>query len=266
MDAEIGIIGGSGFYSLLESPESIEVDTRYGKPSDRISIGRLGSFKVAFLPRHGGRHTLPPHKVPYKANIDALSQLGVERIISTASVGSLKKEFKPGDFVLFDQFFNMTHGRQDTFYDEDKVAHVGMADPYCSEMREIASDTLRELGISYHKNGTTVVVNGPRFSSKAESRFFSRQGFETINMTQYPEVALAREKSLCYLGIGIITDYDVGLEGEEGILPVSADEIISVFGKNVSKAKSLISEILPKLSSERKCKCKDSLEGAFISH
>lgn len=266
MNAEIGIIGGSGFYSLLEAPENVEIDTEYGRPSDTISIGMLNGIKVAFIPRHGSKHALPPHKVPYKANIEVLSGLGAKRIIATATVGSLKRSYKPGDFVLFDQFFNMTHGRADTFYDQGNVAHVSMAEPYCREMREAAVDSLNELGLSYHQNGTAVVVNGPRFSSKAESRFFSMQGFETINMTQYPEVALAHEKSLCYLGIGIVTDYDAGLEGEEEAKPVSASEIINVFGQNVSKAKELIKAIVPRLHKERMCACKDSLDGALMSH
>ncbi len=266
MKAEIGIIGGSGFYSLMENPENVEIETEYGKPSDCVSVGEIGGKKVAFLPRHGRGHSIPPHKVPYRANIEALSKLGVRRIIATATVGSLKESYMPGDFVLFDQFMNMTHGREDTFYDGNTVAHVGMADPYCEDMRDTASKVLQEMKIKYHKKGTAVVINGPRFSSRAESRLFSSQGFETINMTQYPEAALAREKALCYLGIGLVTDYDAGLEGRGDIKPVSAGEIIKVFNENVHKAKLLLSELVPRISQERNCACSTALDGAVITH
>jgi 5'-methylthioadenosine phosphorylase len=267
MKAEIGIIGGSGFYSLLEDYESIQLDTEYGKPSAEIALGRIGGKTVAFIPRHGKNHTIPPHKVPYRANIAALADLGVKRIIATASVGSLKEEYAPGEFVLFDQFVNMTHGRQDTFYDKDVVAHVSMADPYCSEMRSIASKLLKGMKIKYHEKGTAVVINGPRFSSRAESKFFGSQGFETINMTQYPEAALAREKALCYLGIGIITDYDSGLEGRKDIKSVTTAEMLRVFGENVGRAKKIVSELVPMIGNERKnCICPKSLEGAIVTH
>lgn len=267
MQAEIGIIGGSGFYSLLKDYESVQLETEYGKPSAEIAIGKIAGRKVAFIPRHGKNHTLPPHRVPYRANIAALANLGVKRIIATASVGSLREEYAPGDFVLFDQFVNMTHGRQDTFYDGDVVAHVSMADPYCSELRSAASKLLKEMKIKYHENGTAVVVNGPRFSTRAESRFFSAQGFETINMTQYPEAALAREKALCYLSIGIVTDYDSGLEGRKDIKSVTTAEILRVFGENVGRAKKVVSGLVPRIDQERKnCSCSKSLDGALISH
>lgn len=267
MQAEIGIIGGSGFYSLMDDYESVNVETEYGKPSCEIALGNIGGRKVAFISRHGKGHTLPPHKVPYRANIAALAQLGVKRIVATSTVGSLKEEYAPGDFVIFDQFVNMTHGRQDTFYDKDVVAHVSMADPYCHELRSIASRLLTKMKIKHHDKGTAVVINGPRFSSRAESRFFSSQGFETINMTQYPEAALAHEKALCYLGIGIVTDYDSGLEGRSDIKPVTTEEILRVFGENVGRAKKVVSEIVPMISSDRKnCSCSKALDGAIITH
>jgi 5'-methylthioadenosine phosphorylase len=267
MKAEIGIIGGSGFYSLLEECESVEMETDYGRPSAEIAIGRVGGRDVAFIPRHGKGHTIPPHRVPYRANIAALAELGVKRIIATSTVGSLKEEYAPGDFVIFDQFVNMTHGREDTFYDRSIVAHVGMAEPYCSEMRSIASELLSSMRIKHHDRGTAVVINGPRFSSKAESRFFASQGFETINMTQYPEAALAREKALCYLGMGIVTDYDAGLEGRSDVRAVTIGEVLRVFGENVGKAKKVISEIVPKISAERrKCSCAKALDGAIVTH
>lgn len=266
MKAEIGIVGGSGFYSLLDVYETVEIETRYGKPSDTIAIGELKGKKVAFLPRHGKKHTIPPHRVPYRANIQALSELGVKRIVATAAIGSLKENYAPGDFVLFDQFVNMTWGRPDTFYGENVVAHVGMAEPYCSDLREIASKELSAMKTRHHDKATVVVVNGPRFSTRSESRFFNSQGFEVINMTQYPEAALAREKALCYLGIGIVTDYDVGLEGKLDIKPVNAEEVNRVFGMSIGKAKALVSSIISKADAKQgRCNCSKSLDSAIVT-
>ena len=265
MPAKIEIIGGSGFYSLIEDPEFVTPETKYGLPSDNMSIGTIAGVEVAFIPRHGAKHTIPPHKVPYRANISAFEELGINRIIATNALGSLKEDYRPGDFVLFDQFVNMTHGRQDTFFDEDIVAHVGMAEPYCPEMRGIASAQLKELKFRHHDTGSVVVINGPRFSSRAESRFFSKQGFDVINMTQYPEAALAREKGMCYLGIGIVTDYDVGLEGNADIKPVNAEEVNIVFGKSINKARELITSIVPAAARGRQCECKGSLDNAIVT-
>ncbi len=265
MSHKIGIIGGSGFYSLIENSELLQVETRYGKPSDNVSIGEINGVEVAFIPRHGINHTIPPHRVPYRANIAALESLNVSRIIATNAVGSLRSDYAPGDFVLFDQFINMTHGRHDTFFDEDTVAHVGMADPYCPDMRNIASGELSRLKIRYHETGSVVVINGPRFSSRAESRFFAKQGFDTINMTQYPESALAREKGICYLGIGLVTDYDVGLEGNPGIKPVNAQEINRVFGKSINQAKELVKSIVPLAAHELSCSCKNALDNSIVT-
>ncbi len=264
MEAEIGIIGGSGFYSLIEGSEKVEINTKYGKTSDSISVGTISGRKVAFIPRHGSRHVIPPHKVPYRANIEALSQLGVKRIIATNAVGSLVENYAPGDFVFFDQFMNMTHGRADSFYDEDQVAHVSPAEPYCSELRKIAGSISHSNGIKYHPDGTVVVINGPRFSTKAESKFFNGHGFQVINMTQYPEVMLAKEKAMCYLGIGIVTDYDSGLEGRSDIKPVNAEEVNRVFAKSIGTAKKLILDLVPKIPKERSCACKNALDGALI--
>lgn len=267
MQAEIGIIGGSGFYSLMDEYESVDIETPYGKPSDAFMVGGIDGRKVAFLSRHGRGHTIPPHKVPSRANIDAFSQLGVKRIIATSTVGSLKEEYMPGDFVLFDQFVNMTHGRQDTFYDQNIVAHVSMADPYCDDLRKTGSEVLKAMKIRHHDSGTVVVINGPRFSSRSESRFFASQGFDTINMTQYPEAALAREKAMCYLGVGLVTDYDSGLEGRSEIKAVTTQEILRVFGENVHKAKEFVSQMVPKVNRERRyCSCSKALDGAVVTH
>ena len=262
MAAEIGIIGGSGLYSLLDNPEEVKVSTKYGSTSDVISVGTLSGREVAFLPRHARRHTIPPHRVPFRANIDAMSQLGVKRIIATNAVGSLSAQYKPGELAIFDQFINAAHGRHDTFYDEDTVAHVSSADPYCPQMRRIASNAAKRAGITVHGSGTVVVINGPRFSTRAESRMFGSHGAHMINMTQYPEVVLARERQICYLGIGLVTDYDAGLEGNSGIHPVTADEVAKIFDANVGKAKRIINEIVAELPTERACGCATAMEHA----
>lgn len=263
--AKIGIIGGSGFYSLLDNPERASVDTPYGKPSDEIALGSISGKEVAFLPRHGGGHTLAPHKVPYRANIEALSGIGVERLIASSAVGSLAREYAPGDLVFFDQFVNMSHGREDTFFDSERVAHISAAEPYCPELRRIAAEAAEKLGMGYHDRGTVVVINGPRFSTKAESKFFANQGFQLINMTQYPEAALAREREMCYLGIGIVTDYDSGLEGRSDIKHVTFDEVNRIFASRVSDLKRLIPEIVSMVPDGRtSCRCGEALKGAFV--
>jgi 5'-methylthioadenosine phosphorylase len=266
MDAEIGIIGGSGFYSLFENPKKVDVETKYGKPSDSITLGSMCGKKVAFLPRHGSRHSIPPHKVPYRANIDAMAKLGVKRILATNAIGSLKEEYAPRDFVFFDQYVNLTNGRADTFFDEDKVAHISAAEPYCPELRGVASEASDRLGIRHHDAGTIVVINGPRFSTKAESRFFSAQGFDVIGMTQYPEATLAREREICYLGIGMVTDYDAGLDGKSEIKAVTAGEVAEVFAGNIENAKRLVSCIIGDIPAANKCSCQNALLGAVMGH
>jgi len=263
MNAEVGIIGGSGFYSLLENAEDIEVNTEYGKPSGKVSIGDIAGKKVAFIPRHGNKHTFPPHKVPYRANIQALFDLDVKRIIATNAVGSLNPKFKIGQIVAFDQFVNFTNGRVDTFFD-NSVAHVSTADPYCTELRSVSKNAADKMKLDYRDGGSVVVVKGPRFSTKAESIFFSKQGFDLINMTQYPEVALARERGICYLALGIVTDYDVGLIGSAEIKPVSNQEVMETFGKNIGKVKSLITELVKDMPESRGCTCANALDGAII--
>jgi 5'-methylthioadenosine phosphorylase len=261
--ADIGIIGGSGFYSLLENAKEIDVETDYGKPSGRISIGRINGRGVAFLPRHGSRHSIPPHKVPYRANIQALYDLGIRRIIATNATGSLNPKFRVGQIVAFDQFANFTNGRIDTFFD-DSVAHVGMAEPYCNELRSIATKAARGKSLAYRDRGSVLVINGPRFSTRAESLFFSRQGFDLINMTQYPEAALARERCMCYLALGIVTDYDVGLVGRKEIKPVSHSKVVATFAKNIGNVKWLVGEMVKNIPEARKCSCARALEGASV--
>ncbi len=262
MDAEIGVIGGSGFYSMLKKPKFTSASNAYGKPSESIALGMVSGKKAAFLSRHSKNHTIPPHKVNYRANIQALADLGTKRIIATSAVGSLKEEYKPGDMLFFDQFVNMTDGRKDTFFDEDLVVHVSAADPYCEQMRRVASAAAKRMGIRHHDKATVVVVNGPRFSTRAESKYYGNQGFDVINMTQYPESILAREKQLCYLGIGFVTDYDVGLEGRPDIKKVSTKEVNENFAKGISTIKELVAEIIKETPEKRTCACGSALENA----
>jgi 5'-methylthioadenosine phosphorylase len=264
MEAEIGILGGSGFYSLLDNVESVEIETEYGKPSDKVSVGTIGDKKVAFIPRHGSKHTITPGNVPYRANIEAFNSLGVKRIIATAACGSLNRKFRIGEIVFFDQLVNMTFNRQDTFFDKDKVIHVSLANPYCNALRSGASAVATSLGLDHRDEGCVIVVPGPRFSTKAESQLFASIGMDLINMTQYPEVALARERAICYLGIGVVTDYDAGVIAQEGISPVMNEDVMRIFGQNVGKVKLLINSIVRDLPKERRCVCGSALTGASM--
>jgi len=258
-EAEIAIIGGSGLYTLLSNPEEIKVDTPYGQPSDRIALGEISGRKVAFLPRHGRYHQYPPHKIPYRANIWALKKLGVKRIIAPCAVGSLQAHIKIGDFVVCDQFVNRTSGREDTFYDGPVTTHVSMSEPYCPELREVIIKVGESLGLRIHDKGTVVVIQGPRFSTKAESQWFKSFGWEVINMTQYPEVVLARELEICYANISLVTDYDVWHPK-----PLSAEELAKTLSQNIENVEKLINEIIPKIPKERKCLCGKALEHAKI--
>ena len=260
--AEIGVFGGSGFYELFSGAEEIEVNTPYGRPSDAVTIGEIADRKVAFLPRHGRRHYLAPQSIPYRANLWAMKELGVTRIIAPSAAGSLKSEVQPGDFVICDQFINRTYKREDTFYPGPKTVHIGMAEPYCSELRNIVIGTCKQLNIPVHKKGTVAVIEGPRFSTKAESKWYSSMGWEIINMTQYPEVVLARELEICYVNISLITDYDAGLEGNKDIKPVTAREVIKIFNQNVEQVKKLIFAVIKNIPEERRCSCGEALEEA----
>jgi len=263
--AEIGVFGGSGFYKFFKGAEELAVRTAYGRPSGKVTLSEIGGRKVAFLPRHGVYHEHPPHKVPYRANVMAFKQLGTTRIIAPNAVGSLKVNMKPGDFVFCDQFVNFTTGREDTFYDGPITTHVGMAHPYCPQMREVAIGAAQKLGLDYHKTGTVVVIEGPRFSTTAESRFFARQGWDVINMTQYPEVVLAREQELCYLNISLVTDYDAGLEDDPSVKPVSHEEVIKVFNSKMDSLRRLIVETVKALPEKRSCDCGIALKHARMS-
>lgn len=262
--AAVGVFGGSGFYRLLDDVEYVDVETPYGKTSDRIAIGTVAGRHVAFLPRHGARHTLPPAAINYRANLWAFKELGVERVIAPTAAGSLQAPVRPGDFVVVDQFVDRTWGRADSFYTEGpRVAHVSAADPYCPEMRPLAVEAGRDQGVTMHERGTVVVIQGPRFASRAESRWYSAQGWEVINMTQYPEVVLARELEMCYVNVALITDYDAGLEGVAEA--VTAAQVERVFASNNERVRRLILTLIERLPEDRSCPCGQAMRGAFVS-
>lgn len=263
--AEIGIIGGSGFYDLLSNGKEIKVETPYGPPSDKITLGRITGKKVAFLPRHNKTHDVPPHQINFRANIWALKELGVSRILTSHAVGSLQKEIKPGDFVILDQFVDRTKGRIDTFYDGQITTHISTAFPYCPELRNLAIKTAKKLEVKVHEKGTVVIIQGPRFSTAAESSWFTKMGWHVVNMTEYPEIALAKEKEMCYCALAIATDYDAGIIVEERIKPVSVNEVIRMFKQNITKAKKIILEMIKNWPKRTTCDCQKSLQRARFS-
>jgi 5'-methylthioadenosine phosphorylase len=259
--AEIGIFGGSGFYSFLHEPKELMVDTPYGAPSAEISIGRVSGRSVAFMPRHGRKHQLPPHVINYRANMWAFQKLGVTRVLGPCAAGSLQPDIGPGDFVVCDQILDRTWGRKDSFYDGPETVHVPLADPYCPDLRSVAVEAAGSLGISVHSRGTMVVTQGPRFSTRAESAFYSAQGWHVIGMTQYPEVALARELEMCFVNISLVTDYDAGVRGNRA---VSVEAVLEVFRENTVKLGTLLLEIIPKIPLERTCPCGSVLRSSRI--
>jgi 5'-methylthioadenosine phosphorylase len=259
--AQIGVFGGSGLYSLLDDAETVEVDTPYGPPSASPVVGTVGPYRVAFMPRHGVKHELPPHAINYRANLWAMKELGVERILGPCAAGSLQTSVGVGEFVVCDQVVDRTRTRSHTFYDGPGATHVSFADPYCTTMRPIVIDRARELGIRVHDRGTMVVIEGPRFSTRAESAWFNQMGWQVIGMTGYPEVVLARELEICYANVSLITDYDVGVPGAP---PVSHEEVVTVFGRNVSNVRDLLFATIPALPAERDCECATALDDARV--
>ncbi|HET6781818.1 MAG TPA: S-methyl-5'-thioadenosine phosphorylase [bacterium] len=262
--AEIGVIGGSGFYSLIEDAEEHRVETPYGAPSDVITVGVVAGRAVAFLPRHGRHHDLPPHGINYRANIYALKSLGCSRVLGPCAAGSLQPAVRPGDLVICDQFVDRTSGRKDTFYDGPIVTHVSMAEPYCPTLRAVAIESSRKMEWRVHDRGTVVVIQGPRFSTKSESRWFRAQGWEVINMTQYPECALARELEVCYGNLSLITDYDVGVEGDPSAAPVTAQDVLVKFRENTARLRDLILRMISAIPAERTCPCASALRHARV--
>lgn len=246
--ADVGVIGGSGLYSLLDDVTEVEVDTPYGPPSAPITLGDVGGKRVAFLPRHGVDHTLPPHLVPYRANMWALHHVGVRAIFGPCASGSLQPDIHPEEFVVLDQVFDRTYGRATTFFDGPEINHVSFADPYHPVLRSTAVEACRAEGVTVHESGTVVVINGPRFSSRAESRWYTAQGWHAVNMTQMPEAVLAAELEVPYAAIALITDYDVGLEGMPGVEPVTMDEVFATLARNAERVRDVLFravELLP---------------------
>jgi 5'-methylthioadenosine phosphorylase len=220
---------------------------------------------VAFMPRHGRKHTIPPSAINYRANLWAMHSIGVTRVIAPTAVGSLQAQVKPGELVISDQFIDRTHGRADTYFDQGpRVVHISVAQPYCPVLRDLAREAAAHSDFMVHDRGTVVVVQGPRFSTRAESRAFSSMGWDIVNMTQYPEVVLARELEMCYLNLSLVTDYDAGLEGNPDVKPVSVADVERFFAANTEKVRELILTLIAKIPPERACPCANAMKGAVV--
>ncbi|MBA3718520.1 MAG: S-methyl-5'-thioadenosine phosphorylase [Actinobacteria bacterium] len=259
--ADLGIFGGSGFYSFLEGAEEIAIDTPYGLPSAPVAVGEVAGRQVAFIPRHGRSHELPPHRIPYRANVWAMRELGVRRIIGPCASGALTRGLELGAFVVCDQYVDRTRGREDTFYDGPETTHVSAADPFCPDLRRLLVATARERDIQVGDGGTVVVIQGPRFSTRAESQWFQSAGWEAINMTAYPECHLARELELCYATIAMVTDYDVGVAGEES---VTAAQVVRVLQENNARLRELLLAVIPKIGPQPDDICATALRAARL--
>src|SRR6516165_10606487 len=251
--ADIGVIGGSGFYEFLAECDEVKVDTPFGEPSETVLVGEVAGRRVAFLPRHGRDHWFPPHKIPYRANMWALRSLGVRRILAPSAVGSLTASYGPGTLVIPDQLVDRTTGRDQTYYDEYAV-HVPFADPYCPSGRTHSIAAARKAGWVPAGSGTLVVIDGPRFSTRAESRWYAAQGWTLIGMTGHPEAVLARELAMCYTTLALVTDTDAGVEEGDG---VTQEEVFEVFGANISRLRELVAKIIDSIPGwsrrERRC-------------
>lgn len=246
--AEIGVFGGSGFYSLLENVTEVKVDTPYGAPSDSVFLAEVAGRKVAFLPRHGRKHTIPPHKINFRANVWAMKKLGCQAIISPCAAGSLQQHVAPEHFVVCDQFVDRTNSRADTFYDGPIVSHVSPANMYNPTLRQIAIDAIKAEGITVHEKGTVVVIQGPRFSTTAESLWFHNQGWEVINMTQYPEAYLCHEMGMAVVNISLITDYDSGVHA--GAEAVDAHSVLEVFQRNSERIRNVVLRMIGNMPAD----------------
>lgn len=259
--AEVAVIGGTGVYDpeILEDARETKVYTPYGAPSGLITLGTYKGRRVAFIPRHGRGHQIPPHRINNRANIWALRELGVERIVASSAVGSLREDYAPGDFVITDQFIDRTRKRSDTFYEGGRLCHISAADPVCPQLHDFFVDYAGRLGLNVHSAGTYVCIEGPRFSSRAESRLFRQWGADVIGMTLYPECVLAREAEICYVSVAMVTDYDVWAEK-----PVSTQEILETMNRNSANFKRLVMEALPEIPRERTCSCGEALKYALL--
>ncbi len=264
MSIRIGIIGGSGLYNMgiIDDVEEISVETPFGDPSDKITLGTIKGVKVAFLPRHGKGHQYPPHMVNYQANVFAMKEIGVEYLLSTAAVGSLKKEIKPCDFVIADQLIDRTFKRKSTFFEEHMVAHVGFAEPFCKFFSDITYDVVKSKGVDVHR-GTYICMEGPQFSTRAESNLYRSWNADVIGMTLATEAKLCREAEMCLCGILTVTDYDCWFEGEED---VSVSSVVENLKKNDSNMADIIETLVPKINFDRKCPCSTSMKHAMITH
>ena len=262
--ATIAVIGGSGLYELegLSNVEFVEMDTPFGKPSDAIVLGSLSEVPVAFLPRHGRGHRLNPTHIPARANIYALKSLGVQRVISVSAVGSLKEELAPLDLVLPDQLIDRTRQRESTFFDEGMVVHISLADPFCPVTTQVLHHRAQELGLNVHQGGSMVVMEGPAFSTRAESYMYRSWGADIIGMTALPEAKLAREAEICYATMAWVTDYDCWRQAEQ---PVTVEMIIGNLTKNVAASKELLRSVIPYLDGDRDCACATALKDAIIT-
>lgn len=257
----IGIIGGSGLYELLDDPREEQVTTPYGDPSGTVSLGSIEGRDVAFLTRHGRGHSVPPHLINYRANLWALKELGARTVITSSAVGSLRVDYAPGDFVVTDQFVDRTWGRVDTFFEGPQVAHVSVADPYCPVLREELIGVLGDLGESYHPTGTAVVIQGPRFSTRAESRWFQQMGWDVLSMTQHPETALARELAMCCVNLSFVSDLDAGVEGVQDE-PVTAGMVWRRMAEGQERIRRALYTTVGRISDDaeaRPCSCTDAL-------
>jgi 5'-methylthioadenosine phosphorylase len=263
-EATVGIIGGSGFYEMegLTDIEQIAVSTPYGDPSDAITIGSLAGIRVAFLPRHGQGHRLLPSELPQRANIYALKKLGVERVIAVSAVGSLREEIRPLDLVIPDQLIDRTRGRPSTFFGDGIVGHIAFAHPFCPELSSLLAHCAHDSGVTTHAGGTYVVMDGPAFSTRAESELYRSWGASLIGMTALPEAKLAREAEICYAILACATDYDCWHETEE---TVTVDMILQNLLRNVEVSKQIVRATLERLLPERGCDCGDALATALVT-
>ena len=253
----IGVIGGSGFYELLSNPREEKVSTPFGEPSDVITIGEIAGREVCFLPRHGRGHRILPTDLPFQANILAMKQLGVEWIISSSAVGSMKEAIKPGDMVIPDQFIDRTRQRRSTFFGDGCVAHISFADPVCSALTRVVAEAARAAGATVHEGGTYVCMEGPQFSTRAESLVYRSWGVDVIGMTNLQEAKLAREAEICYATVALATDYDCWYEGEED---VTIQQVIETVNKNVAMAKKIVEESVPRIPETRGCGCASAMQ------
>ncbi len=264
-EIKIGVIGGSGLYDLdgLTNAREVAVETPFGDPSDKVGQAELGGVPLYFLPRHGRGHRISPSRINYRANIYAMKKLGVTHIISVSACGSLREEIEPGHIVCVDQFFDRTRGRAATFFDEGIVAHVQFADPICNELRSLLLNTGRELGITIHDGGTYVCMEGPAFSTRAESHFYRSINADVIGMTNLTEAKLAREAEICYATLALVTDYDCWRTSDAD---VDVQDILRVMAGNIANAKKMIVAAAPKVGADRKCGCADALKFAIMTH